>query len=244
MNRRRPAPPGERAADGEMRRETELAVALSVCLSLLVPACAAGYWQSTDAGGTGVADGGVLDPKIGEVGPSTGDGTTDERRRDSVSATWRDLHHSTVLSTPVENTLRVENGRSSLAADRVGVAVDYAESDGVLGASGNAEATARSLRVSALSYGGRDLLGPTVRDENGNGRYDLDDLTRGRTAQNLTSLPGLEAGERADLRMVLTGQLLGVLRAGDGIEFEVVIRPSASGFRDADASSGNVIRYS
>ncbi|WP_227380653.1 hypothetical protein [Haladaptatus halobius] len=142
---------------------------------------------------------GTLDASLSEVGPATQGSTTDETNQDTVSAIWRDLSHSLLIAPPIRNTLQLRTTRSSLPADRVGLVISHTESDGLLGLPGNSQATARSIRITECTYGGVSLLGTVIWDENGNGNYDVDDLTQGQTQQNLLTLSRITAGGTTSL---------------------------------------------
>ena len=220
------------------------------CLGMLLAhpgGVTAAFVFDLDTSGANPVAGGTLDTKLTEVGPATRDGTTDEAGEDGIEDTWQDLEHDSVLSpdAAVNNTVRIDNTGSSLDADRVNVTVTYVENDSSLGTPGNADETARTLVVESLTYKNTDLLGSEVVDENDDGNVDLEDLTLGETASNLSQLSGLTASGTADLRIVIDGDsgLLGLTGSGDGLDITVIITARAGGFEDADKSRNNTIIY-
>lgn len=231
-----------------MNRALSLLFAACLCVASLggVPSASA-FFTDTDESAANAVQAGVLDIKLSEVGPATRASTTDESQRDSVRDTFEDRTHSAIIgSGPVRNTLRIDNTHSSLDVERTGLVVSYTENDGLLGWSGNAESTARTIRLTQFTYRGTNLLGTTIRDENANGRYDVHDLTIGQTKQNVAALPGIPAGGTADMTVEFRGNrgLLGnLLTGGDGIDISFEIEGSAESFTDRDTSIRNTIRY-
>lgn len=220
------------------------------CLGMLLAhpgGVAAAFVFDLDTSGANPVAGGTLDTKLTEVGSATQDGTTDEAEEDGIEDTWQDLEHDSALSsdTAVNNTVRIDNTGSSLDADRVNVTVTYVENDSSLvtsGTTGNADETARTLVVESLTYKDTDRLGSEVVDENNDGDVDLEDLTLGQTASNLSQLSGLTASGTADLRIVIDGDS-GLVRSGDGLDITVTITARAGGFEDADKSRNSTIIY-
>jgi hypothetical protein len=188
----------------------------------------------------------VLDLKLSEVGAATEDSTTDETGADLVDATWMDsIHYDGLLANDqVENTLRIDNSNSAVAADSIGIEVTYVEADDG-SPDGDVDDTASTMVLAAFSYGGTSLLGTEIADENGNGEYDVEDLTLGETASKLSELSGLSASGTADLRIVIDGHtgLLGGLLDSDGLDITVTVTARAGGFADADESRNNTIIY-
>ncbi len=226
-------------------KRREVAVLFCCCLlvcSSTIPLVQALFTSTTKSTSNSISAG-TLDGSLSEIGPATQGSTTNENNQDAVSATWRDLEHSLLLAPPVQNTLQIRNTRSSLSAEHVGLTISYSESDGLFGLSGNSQATARSVRIIQCTYGGTSLLGSVIKDENGNGNYDIDDLTRGQTQQNLLSLPGINAGNEKSLTITFRGQSLGVLRAGDGISFTIRVTVATRSFINTDRATNNVVRY-
>ena len=220
------------------------------CLGMLLThpgGVTAAFVLDVDTSGANPVAGGTLDTKLTEVGPATQDSTTDEAGEDSIDDTWQDLEHDSVLNSDaaVSNTVRIDNTGSSLDADHVNVTVTYFESDGSLGTPGNADETARTLVVESLTYKGTELVGSGVVDENNNGDVDLEDLTLGETASNLSRLSGVSATATADLRVSLNGDagLLLSVSGGDGLTITITIRAENAGFADADISKNDTIRY-
>lgn len=228
-----------------MNRRTILTSGLSTAALLAVPPVVAQFID-TESAEQGTIEGDVLDLKLSEEGPATRGGTTDELQENEVTRTLRDTDHGRLFSsTPAGNTLRIDNTASTVDCDEIGVAVSYVENDGRFGRGGNANLTVRSMRVSEFTYGGRNLLGSVIADENGNGRYDVEDLTLGSTREGLKSLAGIEAGESTDLRIEINGNrgIFGRVRPDDGIEITVSVVGSAQSFEDQDVSVENTIQY-
>jgi hypothetical protein len=191
----------------------------------------------------------VLDLKLSEVGAATEDSTTDETGADLIAETWADSNHDELLGNePVENTLRTDNSNSAVAADSIGIEVTYVEADDG-STDGDVDDTASTMVLDAFSYGGTSLLGSEIADENGNGEYDVEDLTLGETASNLSHLSGLTASGTADLRIIIDGDtgllggLLDPIGSGDGLDITVTVTARAGGFKDADESRNNTIIY-
>jgi hypothetical protein len=216
---------------------------ISLCLASLggVPGAAA-LFVDTNSVPAGTAQAGTLDLKLSEIGPATRASTTDERHRDAIRDTFEDANHD---GTPIRNTLRIENTRSSLTADRIGLTVSYTESDGSGGQKGNAKNTARTIRLTRFTYKGANLLSGTIRDENANGRLDIDDLTLGQTKQNLAALSGIQAGSTADVIIEFRGDRTSGsnIKKRDGIDLTLQATGSANSFTDRDVSTSNLIRY-
>lgn len=224
-----------------------LSIILVVCLCLAsfggVPSAAA-FFVNTDTISGGTAQAGVLDLKLSEVGPATRSSTTDETQRDAVTDTFENPRYGLI---PVENTLQVDNTKSSLPADQISLRVTYTESDRTVNLINvGPQTTARTLTLATFTYQGTNLLGTVVQDENGNDQYDVDDLTSGQTRTNLAALPGIQAGGTADIRIEITrntGLIGGISEGGDGIDMELQIEGSATSFTDSDSSTSNTIRY-
>ena len=230
-----------------MNHHTRIVLAISLCtVSLLVVPYGGATFNDAETVDGGTVEGGVLDLKLSEVGPATRGSTTDEQGRDAVERTWVDTSHGILtMPTTLRNTLVIDNTHSSLAAERVGISVSYNESDGPLTLGGNADATARTLVLERFSYDGTGLLDSHVGDENGNGYLDVEDLTLGSTARNLTSLPGISAGDSAPLRIEIAGDrgLLGLVEGSDGIDLTFTVAGRTAQFEDSDVSTSNTIRY-
>lgn len=218
----------------------DLLVVLVVAAVASPPALA--FVADTDASTGNTVEAGVLDLALTEAGPATQESTTDESGADLVTDTWEDTSHTD--SDTVNNTLVLENNRSSLAAG-VNVTVSYAERDGSLGTAGNADNTSRTVKVVEFVYDGTDLVGTEIADENGNGRVDVEDLTLGETATNLSSLPPIAAGGTANLTIALDGNvaLLDGVGSDDGVDIRFDVRAEASSFGDPDRSADNTIVY-
>lgn len=204
-------------------------------------------WADRDISQQNTLSGGTLDAKLSEVGAGTEDSTLDEQQEDTLDSTWADLQHdpTTGNNDPVNNTLRINTTQSSIGAGRVNVTITYTESDGGLGTTGNANKTARTLVVETFNYQNTNLLGSKVTDENGNGHIDVEDLTLGETATNLTALPGIAAASTADLRIVIDGDrsLLSGVGTEDGVTLRFIIRSENTTFADGDLTQNNTIRY-
>ena len=222
-------------------------IVVVVCVLVAVSTApgAVALFTDGDASTANTVAAGTLDLKLSEVGPATQDSTTDETMEDAVADTWEDLSHDeTHGEPPVNNTLRLDNARSSLDVNRVNATVSYAENDTMLGTSGNADETARTIRIVEFAYDGTDLVGSKITDENGNGRVDLEDLTLGDTRRNLSSLSGVASGSSVDMAVSFEGDraLLTGVGGGDGIDIGIEVRAHAS-FVDRDVSRNNTIRY-
>lgn len=221
-----------------------LLLVLALWVLLLHPvAMTSAFVLDQDASGQNTVSGGMLDAKLSEIGPATEGSTLDEQTQDSIEETWKDTSHRD--SDDVNNTVRINNTRSSLDASRVNVTVSYVESDGALGSSGNGDETARTYVIRSVEYRNTELVGSEIVDENGNGVVDLEDMTLGETATNLTHLSGVAAGATADLHLSIDGNpgLLVSPGSEDGLNITVTIRSESSGYADRDVSQNNVIRY-
>ena len=228
-----------------MNCRTLIVVAVCVLVAVSTAPGAVALFTDADASTANTVEGGTVDLKLSEVGPTTQDSTTDETMEDAVADTWEDLTHDETLGEPpVNNTLTLDNSRSSLDANRVNATVSYAENDTTLSTSGNADETARTIEINEFVYDGTDLVGAKIADENGNGRVDLEDLTLGDTRRNLSSLSGVASGSSVDMTVSFEGErdLLTGVGAGDGVDITVEIRAHAS-FVDRDVSRNNTIRY-
>lgn len=216
-----------------------------VVLALLASTTAVALLADGDASGSNGVSGGSLDLKLAEVGNATQDGTDDEQATDAVVDTWEDRSHATDGSEAVRNALALNNSESSVAADRVNVTVGYAENDTDLGSGGNPDRTARTVEVTRFVYDGGDLLESEVSDRNANGIVDVEDLTNGTNARNLSSLSGPGPGETVALNLTLSGKadLLSGVGTGDGIDAELEIRVHAGGFAESDRARDNTLRY-
>lgn len=198
---------------------------------------------------TGVANqnsvhGGSLDLKLSERGPATQGSTTDEISADIVYATWEDPTHNTLGTDNVSNTLELDNSASTLAGGIVNITISYTENDSDAN-DGNAVNTSRTLEVTAFNYDGNDLTDTELTDQNGNGRLDVDDLTLGSNAGNLSALGGLRAGQTARLTIAVSGEtgLISGVESSDGIDIIVDLRIQTRSFVDTDRSTNNTIRY-
>lgn len=220
-----------------------LVVSGGLAVALVAVPSSGAFYADTGASDRNAVQGESLDGKLDERGPTNGqDSTTDETGADAVRDTWEDRTHDTLGRDNVSNTLTVNNSESTLAADRVDVAVEYAENDSG-GTGGNAVNASKTLAVTAFAYAGEDLTG-MLADENGNGQLDVDDLTRGSNVDALTGLSGVAAGGTANLTVAVSGvtDLIEGVGAGDGVDVTVTIT-LRNGFRDADVSTNNTIRY-
>lgn len=186
--------------------------------------------------------GGVLDPKLIEAGPATQGGTTDEGPADSVGDTWEDRDHDPLGSDNVSNTLTLDTAASSLAVDRVDFGVSYVENDSG-GSAGNLEATARTVEVTEVTYGGTDLT-TALDDTNGNSRLDLQDLAN-ESDDELANRSGIAVGATANFSLTLSGSagLLSGVGSGDGVDITVEVRFAGDGYAERDGSHNNTIRY-
>lgn len=198
---------------------------------------------------TGIADqnpihSGALDSKLSEQGPATQDSTTDGISADIVSNTWEDQAHNTLGTDNVSNTLEVNNSASTLTANVVNITISHTENDSDAN-DGNAVNTSRTLEVTAFSYDGDDLTDTELTDQNGNGRLDVDDLTRGSNAENLSTLTGIAAGQTAQLTIAISGStgLISGVESGDGVDIIVKLRVQRRSFADTDYSTNNTIQY-
>lgn len=217
-----------------------------VCVAVATLQGAGAFYADAAVSQDNTVGGGLLDGKLSEVGPATQESTTDETRSDAVEDTWEDTSHATGGSETTSNVLAVNNSDSTVAAEWVNLTISYAENDSGIGATaGNAANTTRTIEITGFTYDGTDLLASTVADENGNGRLDVEDLTLGETATNLSSLSGIGATETANVSLDLSGEaaLLGGVGSGDGVDITVSITLHASSFADRDESVDNTIRY-
>lgn len=221
-----------------------LVLASSLGLALVGVPGSAAFYTDTDAADGNALDGGSLDPKLTESGPTNGyESTTDENESDVVYDTWEDTAHDTLGTHNVSNTLTISNAESTLSAEQVDIVVEYAENDSSSG-DGNSMNTSRTIVVEAFAYAGEDLTG-TLSDENGDGNLDLDDLTRGSNVDALSGLSGVSTGGTANLTVAFSGtaDLIDGVGSGDGVDVTVTIRGANTGFADADVSKNNTIRY-
>ena len=204
------------------------------------------YSADRDLGGNNTVQGGTLDFKLAEIGPSNDESTVDEAGVDRLVGTWTDLQHRDGSDNDtVYNTIELDSAQSTLSADRVGLSLTYAENDTASGAGGNVDATARTFEIRSFEYGGRELVGTEIADENGNGVVDVEDATLGPSATNLTSLGGVPAGETAALTLELSGNSTrgAGTGSGDGLDVTLEIRVHASAFAETDYGTKNTIRY-
>lgn len=188
--------------------------------------------------------GGTLDLKLSERGPATQDSTTDEISGDLVSDTWEDPTHNTLGTDNVSNTLEIDNSASTLAASMVNITISYTENDSETD-DGNAVNTSQTLEVTAFSYDGDDFTDTELTDQNGNGRLDVDDLSRGSNAENLSTLTGIAGGQTAKVTIAVSGStgLIGGVQSGDGIDITVELQVQTRSFADTDHSTNNTIQY-
>ncbi|WP_150123188.1 hypothetical protein [Haladaptatus sp. R4] len=204
-------------------------------------------FSDTDTIEGSVMQSGVLDIKLSEIGPTTHASTTDEHQQDTLHESFKDQSHGGLMGTSaVTNTLRIDNSQSTLDAEQMGINVSYTEDDGTMGMSGNAETTAKTIQLTEFTYHGSNLLTTAIRDENGNGMLDVDDLTQGQTKRNLATLSGVNAGDTADIRIGLQGDtdlLESLLQPEDGINITFKLIASSHSFTDADSTTNNTIRY-
>lgn len=228
-----------------MRTSLTLLLVMCLCLASLSSVSGMALFTNTGLHTGGVTEGGVLDLKLSEVGPATAASTTDDTQRDTVRDTFEDLTYVSSDTLQIGNTLRVENTASSLPIEQISVVVSYTESDGVVGQSGNANATARTISIDQFTYNDMNLLNTIIQDENGNGRIDIEDLTLGGTKQNLTAISSLQAGDTADLTITLSGDVMAAESIGseDGLNITIQLQGSTRSFTDRDTSINNTIRY-
>lgn len=190
-------------------------------------------------------DAGVLDLKLNETGPTNGQGsTTDESGIDVAHDTWEDTDHDALGSDLVSNTLELDNAKSTVGSDRINVSVTFSEND-TDADDGNAPNTSRTVEVTTFEFGGTDLVGSELTDQNGNDRLDVEDLTLGSNPQNLSERSGLAAGASTNLTIELSGSadLIAGVGSGDGIDVTIEIRVHARSFTEADRSVNNTIQY-
>lgn len=223
--------------------------ALGVLALIVVVAMAPIQSSVASLANTGVANqnpvhGGTLDLKLSERGPATQDSTTDELSADLVSDTWEDRAHNTLGTDNVSNTVELNNSASTLAASVVNITISYTENDSDAN-NGNAVNTSRTLEVTAFSYDGNDLTNTELTDQNGNDRLDVDDLTRGSNVENLSTLPGIAAGQTTQVTIAVSGStgLISGVGSSDGVDITVELRVQTQGFADTDHSMNNTIQY-
>lgn len=225
---------------------------------LAAPGTSGAFLSDTEQATDNSVAAGTVDVKLSEVGPATENSTTDDQSVDTATATWLDSEHEDAgggRDDVVNNTLQIEDGASSRSIGRVNLTVTYAENDSD-GPEGNADVTARSMVIETLTYRDQDLVGSVVVDENGNGHVDLEDLTLGDTADNLSTLEGFGSSTGAGLTLAINGEVSAFQGApdpgggpgggsggasGEGIEFTVIVRCTGGGFSDADRSTDNVV---
>ena len=120
----------------------------------------------------------------------------------------------------------------------------YTENDTTSGTSGTADATARTFEIRSFEYGGRELVGTEIADENENGVVDVEDATLGSSSTNLTSLSGIPVGGTVALTLELSGDSTrnADTGSGDGIDVTLEIRIHAA-FTETDHGTKNTIRY-
>lgn len=217
---------------------------LGVAVVLTPPAGSGAFYTDADSAGNNSISGGTLDPKLSEVGPTTQGSTTDETAADSIRDTWEDASHPTDGSEFANNTVELSNAESSLPADRVNVSITYVENDSG-GTGGNADNTATTVEVASFVYGGSELVGTDLTDQNGNGFVDVADLTGGTNADNLSTLGGVAAGDATTIELSLSGQatLLDGVALGDGLDVDVSIAAHRVSYVDEDTSTNNTIIY-
>lgn len=189
--------------------------------------------------------GGVLDLKLTETGPTNGEGsTTDESAVDIAHDTWEDTAHDALGGDNVSNTLTLDNNASTVGATRVNISVSSGENDSDTN-DGNAPNTSQTIEVTGFVYGGTDLAGNELTDQNGNSQVDVEDLSLGTNVENLSSLSGVAAGDSTTLTIHLSGSadLIAGVGSGDGIDITITVRVHARSFTEADRSVNNTIRY-
>lgn len=221
-----------------------LVVLGSAALALAGAPAVAAFYADPDPAQGNTLQGGTLDVKLTENGPTNGHGsTTDETSADTVSDTWEDTSHDTLGADNATNTLVIENDASTLSADAVDLAVSFSENDGSSD-DGDPANTASTIEVTAFSYAGTDLLGELV-DENGNSQIDVEDLTLGDNPTTLSNRAGIAAGGSAEVTLALSGtaDLIDGVDAGDGIDITLTVDASAASFVDTDQSVHNTIQY-
>lgn len=192
-----------------------------------------------------VVDVGVLDLKLNETGPTNGEGsTTDETGIDVAHDTWEDTNHDALGNDVVSNTLEMNNSISTIGSERVNVSVLFSENDTDVD-DGNAPNSSRTVEITTFEFGGTDLVGSELTDQNDNGRLDVEDLTLESNAQNLSERSGLAAGASTNLTIEMSGSadLVAGVGSGDGIDLTIEIRVHAHSFTEADRSVNNTIQY-
>ena len=203
------------------------------------------YATDRDRGGNNTVQSGTLDLKLTEVGPSNEESTVDEIGVDRLTETWTDTQHRNGSDNDtVYNTIELDSSQSTLSADRVALSLAYTENDTASGSDGNVDATVRTFEIRSFEYGGRELVGTEIADENENGVVDAEDATLGPSSTNLTSLKGIPAGGTAALTIELSGDSASSADtgSGDGIDVALEIRIHAA-FTETDHSTKNTIRY-
>lgn len=213
--------------------------------AVITPLYAGAYLTNTGIASQNAVHGGVLDLKLSETGPTNGEGsTTDESGVDVAHDTWEDTAHDTLGADTVSNTLEVSNAASTVRAARVNVTITFDENDSSSD-DGDAPNASRTIEVTSFEYGGTDLIGSELTDQNGNGRLDVEDLTLGSNAKNLSSRSGLAAGGSTGLLIELSGSadLINGVGTEDGIDIAVTVRVYARSFTDVDRSMDNTIQY-
>lgn len=223
---------------------TTLVCTLGFGLVVAPPLASGASFADVTYAGANTVDGGTIDVKLAEVGPASAESTTDESGADVVRETWGDTTHDTLGNDNVSNTLLLDNAESSAAASRVNVTVTFVENDSDAN-EGNELETARTIEVLEFEHNGTDLTAETLTDQNSNDRLDVEDLTLGSNAENLSSLPGMGPDESQDLRAVFSGSadFLSGVGSGDGIDVTVAIQVRGRGYSEADESRGNAIQY-
>ena len=203
------------------------------------------YATDRDLGGDNTVQSGTLDLKLTEVGPSNEESTVDETGVDRLKGTWTDLQHRNGSENDtVYNTVELDSAQSTLSADRVAFSLAYTENDTASGTGGNGDVTARTFEIRSFEYGGRELVGTEIVDENENGVVDIEDTTLGSSSTNLTSLSGIPARETVAMILELSGDSTrnADTGSGDGIDVTLEIRIHAA-FAETDHGTENTIRY-
>lgn len=223
-----------------------LCYSVGIGFAVVTPPLTSGaLFTDTDHAGSNGIDGGLLDVKLTEIGPtSTTESTTDEREADAVFETWRDTTHDTFGNDDVSNTLLLNNTASTVAVTRTNVTVSFVENDSDAD-DGNERDTARTIEVTEFAYDETDLTNGALTDQNANNRLDVEDLTLGSNVESLSTLSGMTAGESRNLTVAFSGSagLLTGVGSDDGIDLTVEIRVHSDGYNDADRSKENTIQY-